>query len=136
MFVKTRKTLVCWHFTSRDALDEDKLSYIEKQLNGLSNVKTGSFFIVPGVDRDPNTYDLKPDCRTVRYRPGINRTASRKAYMEFLGRLKWSDKIKHLPPPTSYKAFWVFLKDADMPVEVRDDALFSITCTEDAEQMV
>ena len=136
LFVQTRKTMVCWHFMSRDALDDDKMLWVERQLTSLPGASAATFFLLPGADRDPDSYDIKPTCRTARFRPGMDLTASRRFLFNFLERFSWRDRLVVLEPPLSYRDVWVYEKGAAAPVAVSDEAFFAKSCRADAEKMV
>jgi len=126
--------MFCWHFASDDALDDDKMEFVRGQLAGLQ-LKKASFFLVLGVDRDPKTWDLKPECRSMVYRPGKDPTASRKFFVNFMQQFEWFHNIEIMPPPNHSREFIVFRREFAQPLYVRDDNFFNITCTLDAELM-
>ena len=131
---RTRGSVACWHFSSADAFDDDKMEYARKQLAGLQP-RGAAYFVIPGVDRDPHTWDLKPDCRSMLLRPGNDPTISRKAFFKFLQQFAWYDKVQFLPAPAHYKEFIVFRRADERPVYVRDDVTFDATCVADAAHM-
>ena len=131
---RTRGSMMCWHFSSMDALDVTKMDYVKKQLAGLQT-RGASFFLIPGVDRDPETWDLKPDCRSMVFRPGNDPTVSRKSFFEFMEQFAWFDKVERMAAPENYKEFIVFHRDYHKPIYVRDDEFFKASCCVDAERM-
>lgn len=135
LFVKTRNALLCWHFASVDAFDSEKMNYVRRQLETLS-IRGSSFYLLPGADRDPTTWDLKPESRTVGINPGIDPTASRVFFMNFMRQFRWFGMIVLMEPAKDYREFVVLLKNADKPVFVKDDTFFNKTCLVDAEKMV
>ena len=134
IMARTKSSMFCWHFASVDALDDDKLEFVKRQLAGLQ-LKGASFFLVPGVDRDSKTWDLKPECRSMVYRPGNDPTASRKFFVNFMQQFEWFSNIEILPQPNHCREFIVFRREFTQPVYVRDDTFFNTTCTVDAELM-
>ena len=118
-----------------DAFDDEKMKIAEEHLRSLSPRKA-SFFLIPGADRDPETWNLKPDCRSMRLRPGKNPAASKEFFMEFLSKFAWFDQVVFMKPASHYREYIVFGKDFSNPVFVRDDGLFEETCTVDAEKML
>lgn len=131
---KTRGSMVCWHFYWEDAFDIEKMDYVKKQLAGLQR-RGASFFLVPGVDRDPETWDLKPDSRTMILRPDKDPTTSRKYFFEFMNQFEWFDEVKFMTAPEDHREFIVFHRDYHKPIYVRDDAFFKASCCVDAERM-
>ena len=134
LMVRTRGSMMCWHFSSMDAFDAPKMDYVKKQLAGLQT-KRASFFLIPGVDRDSETWDLKPDCRSMVFRPGKDPTASRKYFFEFMSQFKWFEKVEFMKAPDHYKEFIVFHREFNKPIYVRDDEFFKTSCAADAECM-
>jgi hypothetical protein len=118
-----------------DAFDHEKMKCVARQLQRLP-LRQASFFIVPGADRDAKTWDIKPMSRTARLRPGIDLTASRTFFVEFMREFKWFDRIVYMEPAKDCKEFVAFFKDAELPVFVKDDTLFTETCVADAERMM
>ena len=131
---RTRGSVVCWHFSAADVLDADKMEHVRKQLAGLQP-RGAAYFLIPGVDRDPQTWDLKPDCRSMALRPDNDPTASRKDFFEFVRQFEWYDKVQFLPAPAHYKEFIVLRRKDERPVYVRDDVTFDATCVADAAYM-
>ena len=117
-----------------DAFDIEKMDYVKRQLAGLQT-RGSSFFLIPGVDRDTDTWDLEPGCRSMVHRPGIDPTASRKYFFEFMNQFAWFDKVEFMAAPEDYKEFIVFHRDYHRPIYVRDDEFFKTTCCVDAERM-
>tara|TARA_A100001015_G_C14905653_1_gene678221 strand:- start:470 stop:799 length:330 start_codon:yes stop_codon:yes gene_type:complete len=108
------------------------MGWVERQLSSLPAKST--VFLLPGADRDPEMYDIKPTSRTARLRPELDLTASRQYFMDFLDRFSWRSCLVILEPPLNYRDFWVFQKGA-APVAVSDKDFFARYCRADAEQM-
>lgn len=118
-----------------DALDAEKMEMVKRQLDGLP-LRGASFFLLPGADRDPVTWDLKPDCRSMVFRPDNDPTKSRIFFMEFIRQFSWFDKIEFMPPAKDCKEFVVFLRSSARPVFVKDDNFFKAHVSADATKMM
>lgn len=135
LFARTRHTLLCWHFAYNEDLDADKMESVKRQLDGLP-LRGASFFLLPGSDRDPETWDLKPDCRTMVFRPGKDPTASRIFFMEFIRQFSWFDRIEFMQPAKDCKEFVVFLQSSVRPFFVKDDEFFERSVSVDATKTI
>lgn len=135
LFARTRHTLLCWHFASSDAEDAEKMEAVKRQLESLP-LREASFFLLPGADRDPVTWDLKPGSRSMVFRPDNDPTKSRIFFMDFIRQFPWFDKIEFMPPAKDCREFVVFLSSSARPVFVKDDSFFDAHVSVDASKMI
>lgn len=132
--IKTRKNVFMWHFWANNMHDPTYLEELRTCINRLE-MRKSSVFVIRGTDREETTFFLKTDCRTMKYRPDTDRSASANFFKEFLCKFSWFDKINWTFVPSNYRQFIVLSKKSGSPVFVTDDAFFSQMCAVDAEKM-
>jgi hypothetical protein len=132
--IKTRKNVFMWHFWADNINDQEYLDKLRACLTRIE-MRKSSIFVVRGTDREEDTLSLKDECRTMKFRPDTDKSASANFLKEFLRDFSWFDKIDWTLTPSTHRQFIVLNKKMDRPVFVTDEKFFAKNCAVDAENM-
>ena len=133
--VRTRSGHIGWHFDSKNMHLGTNMKRVKILLSGIKAKDVLGGFLVPGDSRDTSTLALKPDCRTLRYRPMIDPTASRDFLLTYLKQFPWFRRINIYRRPLDDPKDIVCLRGSEL--QICDGTEFHLTsCVADGALMV
>ena len=134
LILKTNNGYVGWHFSSMNCNDLN-MDKVQSMLDSINNSDFVKGWIIRGADRNED-YELKPDCRTMQYRPDTDPTLSRNWFWMYLSQFPWSMRLNSDLCVNHYKDFIVMNDNLDRPEFIQNEKYFDYICIADAEQMV